>query len=169
MFQCFDVACASLPRSCGWLHLNFIPGNHRPPLSDGQPPLSADETAFLVAASEWVAAEGGYGHLQAAKPQTVAYALTDTPVGLAGWIVEKIRAWSDCGGSVERAFSLDALITNISIYWFTSTIGSSMRFHRVHLLRPMQFAPGERVLPPFGGSCVSARPDAASRLGGASL
>jgi pimeloyl-ACP methyl ester carboxylesterase len=69
---------------------------------------------------------------------------------LAAWIVEKMRAWSDCGGDVERVFTLDAILTNISIYWFTGTIGSAMRFYRENRLRPNHFAPGERVLPPLG-------------------
>ena len=132
------------------LHLNFIPGNYRPPLGDGQPPLSTEEKAFLEKASTWFDTEGGYHRLQSTKPQTPAYGLTDSPVGLAAWIVEKNRGWSDCGGDVERAFTFDALLTNISIYWFTGTIGSSIRFYRENRLRPLQFAPGERVLPPLG-------------------
>jgi pimeloyl-ACP methyl ester carboxylesterase len=76
--------------------------------------------------------------------------LTDSPAGLAGWIVEKMRDWSDCDGAVERAFTLDAILTNISIYWFTATIGSSMRFYRENRRSPVRFAPGQRVLPPLG-------------------
>ncbi len=138
------------PDRVAGLHLNLIPGSYRPPLGDGQPPLSADEQAFLAAASAWADAEGAYGHIQGTKPQTLAFALTDSPTGLAAWIVEKFRAWSDCGGDVERAFTLDALLTNISIYWFTGTIGSSIRFYRENRHHPMHFAPGERVLPPLG-------------------
>ncbi len=131
-------------------HINFVPGSYRPPLGAGQPPLAADEQAFLDATAAWAEAEGAYGHLHRTKPQTLAFALTDSPVGLASWIVEKFRAWSDCGGDVERAFTLDALLTNISVYWFTGTIGSSMRFYRENRLRPLRFAVGERVSPPLG-------------------
>jgi pimeloyl-ACP methyl ester carboxylesterase len=112
--------------------------------------LSAEESAFLAASAQWADGEGAYGHIQGTKPQTLAYALTDSPVGLAAWIAEKFRAWSDCGGTVERAFTWDALLTNISIYWFTSTIGSSMRFYRENRRWPVHFARGERVLPPLG-------------------
>ena len=63
------------------------------------------------------------------KPQTLAYALNDSPVGLAAWIVEKLRAWSDCDGDVERRFTKDELLTNITIYWLTETIGSSFRLY----------------------------------------
>jgi pimeloyl-ACP methyl ester carboxylesterase len=62
-------------------------------------------------------------------PQTLAYALHDSPAGLAAWIVERRRAWSDCGGDVERRFSKDDLLTTVSIYWHTRTIGTSMRFY----------------------------------------
>lgn len=62
-------------------------------------------------------------------PQTLAFALEDSPVGLAAWIVERRRAWSDCGGDVESRFSKDELLTTVSIYWHTRTIGSSMRFY----------------------------------------
>jgi pimeloyl-ACP methyl ester carboxylesterase len=62
-------------------------------------------------------------------PQTLAYALNDSPIGLAAWILERRRAWSDCDGDVERCFSKDDLLTTISIYWFTKTIGTSMRFY----------------------------------------
>ncbi|WP_312867380.1 epoxide hydrolase family protein [Amycolatopsis pithecellobii] len=138
------------PDRVAGLHLNFIPGSFRPPLGDGRPPLSADEEAFLDTAAKWFDVEGGYHRLQATKPQTPAYALTDSPAGLAAWIVEKMRGWSDCDGVVERAFTLDALLTNISIYWFTGTIGSSMRFYRENRLDPNHFGPGERILPPLG-------------------
>ena len=62
-------------------------------------------------------------------PQTLAYALEDSPVGLLAWLVERRRAWSDCGGDIEAAFSKDFLLTNASIYWFTRTIGTSMRYY----------------------------------------
>jgi pimeloyl-ACP methyl ester carboxylesterase len=138
------------PDQVSGLHLNFIPGSYRPPLGDGQPPLSAEEEAFRSNAAAWFDAQGGYHRLQSTKPQTPAYALTDSPVGLAAWIVEKMHGWSDCGGDVERAFTLDAILTNISIYWFTGSIGPSMRFYRENRLRPNHFAPGERVVPPLG-------------------
>jgi pimeloyl-ACP methyl ester carboxylesterase len=91
-------------------------------------------------------------------PQTLAYALNDSPLGLAAWIVERRRAWSDCDGDIERRFSKDDLLTTISIYWFTETIGTSMRFYKeclgmapwqpAHTRQPAVEAPtGIAVLP----------------------
>ena len=60
---------------------------------------------------------------------TAAFGLTDSPVGLAAWIVEKLRAWSDSGGEVERRFTKDEILTNVTVYWLTGTIGSSMRMY----------------------------------------
>src|SRR5882762_2808454 len=69
--------------------------------------------------------EGAYALIQGTRPQTLAHGLNDSPAGLAAWIVEKFRAWSDCDGDVEKRFSKDDLLTNIMIYWVTATINSS--------------------------------------------
>jgi hypothetical protein len=63
--------------------------------------------------------------LRSTNPQSLAHALNDSPAGLAGWIVEKFRSWSDCGGDVESRFTKDELLTDIMIYWATESIGSS--------------------------------------------
>ena len=70
-----------------------------------------------------------YAHQQGTKPQTLAVGLTDSPAGLAAWIVEKFRAWSDCDGDVERRFTKDELLTNITIYWVSGSIGPSFLFY----------------------------------------
>ncbi|WP_242851322.1 alpha/beta hydrolase [Clostridium sp. DMHC 10] len=77
--------------------------------------------------------------IQSSKPQTLAYGLSDSPVGLAAWIIEKFRAWSDCNGELQQKFSKDELLTNIMIYWVTNTIGSSARiyYENMHSLPPM--------------------------------
>jgi pimeloyl-ACP methyl ester carboxylesterase len=72
--------------------------------------------------------------VQSRDPQTLAAALSDSPAGLAAWIVERRRAWSDCAGDVESRFSRDDLLTTASIYWLTGTIGTSMRFYRESLI-----------------------------------
>lgn len=92
--------------------------------------LTTGERAYLDAVERWEGAEGAYAHVQRTKPQTLAYGLTDSPVGLAAWVIEKFRAWSDCGGDLERVYRLDELLTNVSIYWFTQTINASMRVYR---------------------------------------
>jgi pimeloyl-ACP methyl ester carboxylesterase len=101
-----------------------------PYVGPGAAPLTKAEQALLPARARWHEDEGGYVHLQRTRPQTLAYGLTDSPVGLAAWIVEKWRAWSDCDGEVERRFTKDQLLTTVMLYWVTGTIGSSFRFHR---------------------------------------
>lgn len=67
--------------------------------------------------------------VQAHGPQSLAWALNDSPVGLAGWLLERRFRWSDCGGDLESAFTRDFLLTTISLYWLTETIGSSLRIY----------------------------------------
>jgi pimeloyl-ACP methyl ester carboxylesterase len=89
-------------------------------------------------------------HIQGTKPQTLAYALNDSPGGLAAWIVEKFRRWSDCDGDVERCYTKDELLTNITIYWVTETINSSMRIYYERSHDAWNLAPGERIAVPCG-------------------
>lgn len=89
--------------------------------------LTAQEREHLMRVDAWVAAEGAYEHQQQTRPLTLAPALSDSPVGLLSWILEKHRSWSDCGGDVSTRFSDDYLITLASVYWFTNSIGTSMR------------------------------------------
>ena len=77
----------------------------------------------------WQETETGYSAIQGTRPQTIGYALEDSPAGLAAWIVEKFRAWSDCGGDIERSFTKDQLLTNIMLYWVTATATSSARLY----------------------------------------
>jgi pimeloyl-ACP methyl ester carboxylesterase len=81
----------------------------------------------------------GYAVVQAHGPQTIAYGLNDSPAGLAAWIVEKWRAWSDCGGDVESRFTLDELLTTVSIYWFTQTAASAARIYQDARVDPVDF------------------------------
>ncbi|MFT4584638.1 MAG: pimeloyl-ACP methyl ester carboxylesterase [Gammaproteobacteria bacterium] len=84
------------------------------------------------------AEESGYSALQATKPQTIAFALNDSPAGLCSWILEKRRTWSDCNGDVERRFSKDDLLTTMSIYWFTQSYGTSARYYYECVHNPWQ-------------------------------
>lgn len=103
------------------------------PVLTGEPAdLTPEELAWRDAARVWGATEGAYGAMHRTKPQTAAVGLTDSPAGLAAWIVEKLRAWSDCGGNVERSFTRDEILTNLTIYWLTGTIGSSMRMYHAN-------------------------------------
>ncbi len=127
-------------------HVTLVIGG--PYLGEGSAPLSEAEEAFMAERAEWRSEEGGYGHIQGTKPQTLAYGLTDSPVGLAAWIVEKFRTWSDCGGNVESVYTKDELLINVSIYWFTGTIGSSVRLYYESQRDPLQLGRDERILPP---------------------
>jgi pimeloyl-ACP methyl ester carboxylesterase len=93
----------------------------------GSRPLSKAERAYLEQYQRWSDVDRGYNAIQSTKPQSLGYGLNDSPVGLAAWIVEKFRSWSDCAGDVERRFSKDELLTNIMIYWATETITPSIR------------------------------------------
>jgi pimeloyl-ACP methyl ester carboxylesterase len=106
--------------------------------------LTPEERDWLQGAAAWGAAEGAYAAMHRSKPQTAAFGLTDSPAGLAAWIVEKLRAWSDGFG-----FTDDEILTNITIYWLTGTIGSSMRMYRANAaIPPAQHA--RRVEVPSG-------------------
>lgn len=91
--------------------------------------LSEPEKKYFQAAQAWMMQEGAYAMIQSTKPQTLAYGLNDSPAGLAAWIVEKFRAWSDCAGDVEKRFTKDELLTNITIYWATETINSAFLYY----------------------------------------
>ena len=110
------------------IHLTSV-NRPTPYLGPGSRELTEAEQAHIAQRERWMRDEGGYNHIQSTKPQTLSYGLNDSPVGLAAWIVEKYRTWSDCGGDVERRFTKDELLTNITIYWVTQTIGSSVRMY----------------------------------------
>jgi len=97
------------------------------PVLDGARPLSAAEHSYLTARQAEHGSDSGYAAIQSTRPDTLAAALADSPSGLAAWLAEKYRAWSDCGGDLESRFSKDTLLTTITLYWVTGTIGSSFR------------------------------------------
>jgi epoxide hydrolase len=111
------------------LHINFClagpPAGSRDP-NEGVPAAELERTRARQAFFE---TERGYFLEQSTKPQTIGSALDDSPAGLAAWIVEKFRAWSDSGGDVEKSFSRDDLLTNVMLYWVTQTATSSARIY----------------------------------------
>jgi pimeloyl-ACP methyl ester carboxylesterase len=110
------------------LHLNFILGRPADP-ADPLAGLTDEEKAQLKWKAEYDAHESGYQAIQGTKPQSLAYGMTDSPAGLAAWIVEKFKTWSDCGDEIETSFSKDHLLENIMLYWVTGTINSAMRLY----------------------------------------
>jgi len=110
--------------------------------------LSEAEKAMLAQRVQWLSDEGGYSHIQATKPQTLSYGLNDSPAGLAAWIVEKYRTWSDCGGDVESRFTKDELLTTITIYWVTQSINSSTRLYYESFFQAWDLAKDEKIQVP---------------------
>jgi pimeloyl-ACP methyl ester carboxylesterase len=125
---------------CQWLaleHPQRVAAVHRtsvgiPRYTGDRSLLTPEERAFVEGADRWLAIEGAYGAIHRTKPQTAAVGLTDSPAGLAAWIVEKLRSWSDCDGDLESVYTKDEILTLVTTYWLTGTIGSSMRMYRAN-------------------------------------
>jgi epoxide hydrolase len=113
--------------SVAGIHLNLIGAT--PVLDEDSEPLTPAEEAFLAGAERFFSEHGGYSQIQGTRPSTLAAGLSDSPAGLAAWIVEKFREWSDCGGDVESVFSKDELLTGITLYWLTNSIATSTRLY----------------------------------------
>jgi pimeloyl-ACP methyl ester carboxylesterase len=113
---------------CAAIHVNMPIGT--PPAE--KVPLSDADKADLAAMQTFQRDESGYAHEQGTRPQTLGVALNDSPAGLLAWIVEKFRAWSDCDGDPETVFTRDQLLTNVTVYWVTQTIASSVRLYWEH-------------------------------------
>lgn len=106
---------------------------------------SAGEEGWAQRGQNFFLQESGYFHMQCTRPQTVAFALEDSPVGLCAWLIEKRRGWSDCGGNVETRFSRDDLLTTVMLYWLTRSYGTSARYYYEAAHRPWQ--PAHRRTP----------------------
>jgi len=104
------------------IHLTDVPFGHILRKPDDP---SAAERKLFEHTDEWMQKEGAYAQIQSTKPQSLAQGLNDSPAGLAAWLVEKFRTWSDCGGQIESRFTKDELLTQIMIYWSTQSIGTS--------------------------------------------
>lgn len=146
-----------ISRILGSIDAEHVAGIHLNLCTAGPPPGVADPTAGVPAAelekmrerqAFWTDDERGYSAIQGTKPQTIGYALNDSPVGLAAWIVEKFRAWSDVNGDVESKFTKDELLTNITVYWVTETPTSAARLY--YELRHPGFPAAGRVEVPTG-------------------
>ena len=105
------------PKNLTGIHLNLLVVRRDPQLTD--------DKKYLAQLNHFLREETGYQAIQGTKPQTLAYGLTDSPAGLAAWIVEKFHSWSDCDGNPENAIPRDEMLANIALYWFTGAIGAS--------------------------------------------
>jgi pimeloyl-ACP methyl ester carboxylesterase len=93
----------------------------------GAPPLSIEEQSYVDHVARWDDTERGYSAVQSTRPQTLGYGLNDSPAGLAAWVLDKWRSWSDSGGDLDARFGRDALLTMLTIWWTSGSITSSMR------------------------------------------
>jgi len=142
-------------RLCG-IHLNMVvagppPGVENP--GEGLTPKEQQDVADLMAFQK---DETGYQSIQGSKPQTLGYGLNDSPAGLAAWIVEKFRTWSDCDGDVERRYTKDDLLTNVMIYWITQSITSSTRLY-YESMHSGRFAPASDPITVPTGAAIFPR------------
>ena len=123
------------------IHLNFVIA--QPPPGD----LSAEEQAQVARSAAFQAQETGYSAVQGTRPDSLTLAQTDSPAGLAAWIIEKFRVWSDCDGDVEKAFTRDALLTNVMFYWAPESVASAARIYYEARNDPASFRFGKVEVP----------------------
>ena len=129
---------ATYPERVAGIHLNMLlapPPRER--TEEDRPALDRDRF--------WRTHEAAYSRLQRTKPDSLTVAQSDSPAGLAAWIVEKFRTWSDCDGDVERAFSKDTLLTNLMFYWAPNSVASAARIYYENARDPAGVAARPRV------------------------
>jgi microsomal epoxide hydrolase len=128
---------AEFPESVAGIHLNMMPVRRDASALASPTP---EERRWLDELALFLKEETGYQWIQGTRPQTLAFGLTDSPAGLAAWILEKFQRWTDCGGDPRNAVPLDTMLANISLYWFTGAIGSSFwpYYARMHSPWPIR-------------------------------
>jgi pimeloyl-ACP methyl ester carboxylesterase len=119
-----------------------------PYLGPGAPPLSAQEQAYIGHVTRWDETERGYSAVQSTRPQTLGYGLNDSPAGLAAWVLDKWRSWSDSDGDLDARFGRDALLTMLTLWWATGSITSSMRDYYDNRWHGTTLGPDDRVRVP---------------------
>lgn len=129
------------------LHLNYISGSYKPYLADGES-ISEEVKVFQKYAMEWASKEAAYAYIQSTKPMTLAYGLNDSPVGLCAWILEKFYSWSDHSDAIYSIFTKDELLANVTLYWITQTIHSSVRIYNENSKAPMVFGKDDFIKVP---------------------
>lgn len=129
------------------IHQNMIAIRPDASIASG---ATEEERRFANEIAHWIYEESGYTWIQATRPQSLAYGMTDSPIGLAAWIVEKFHAWTDNDGNPEQAVSRDRMLANISLYWFTGAIGSSFWPYYARHRGDWPLPDGDTVDVPFG-------------------
>ena len=145
---------AALDRAhCRGLHLNLVVPTPPRDVPDPSVLVREHEKAWLAKTAQHVQQGTGYFHIQRTRSQTLAYALVDSPIGWCAWVTEKFHGWTDCERDGVRdprhAVSWDRMLTNISLYWYTGTIASSIRLYQEHALAESRAAerPGKVEVP----------------------
>ncbi|MEL0091237.1 MAG: epoxide hydrolase [Rhodospirillales bacterium] len=129
------------------IHQNMLSLNPAIP-APSNPTLAEEQYAREI--RKWAKEETGYIHIQGTRPQTLSFALSDSPAGLAAWIVEKFHVWTDHNGDFETVIDRDRMLANIALYWFTGAIGSSFWPYYDRLHGPWPIPDGKTVDVPFG-------------------
>ena len=135
------------PERLAGIHLNMLGLRRDTALPDNP---TEDETRYFEQRAHWMKEEVGYTWIQGTKPQALAYALTDSPLGLAAWIVEKFHTWSDHRGDLDGYLGRDDMLTNIMLYWVTGAIGSSFWPYYARMHGPWPIPDGARIGVPMG-------------------
>ena len=156
-----EALAAHAPEHVAALHLTDVPYTHL--FTIDAEDLTVEEQAYLAAGQQWQMTEGAYALEQSTKPHTLAVALGDSPAGLLAWIVEKLRTWSDCGGDVESVFSRDDILTWVTAYWVTNTIGTSFSSY-VEQSEPVSSVQAPTAVTIFPGDLVPAPRSFAERI-----
>lgn len=128
------------------IHVNLLAVRRDPTLKEPTP----EEQQFLKQLAQWLKEETGYQWIQGTRPTTLSFGLTDSPVGLAAWIVEKFQRWTDNDGTIETAVDRDLMLTNIMLYWVTGAIGSSFWPYYDRMHTPWPIPDGGKITVPTG-------------------
>jgi pimeloyl-ACP methyl ester carboxylesterase len=136
-----DSIASQAVDGCRGIHLNMV-------VAFGAPSADATprEQHAMDVMQQFQQFGSAYQQLQSTRPETLGYALADSPVGQAAWILEKLSAWSDCGGDARNVLSKDEMLDNIMLYWLTNSGASSARLYW-ETAQPGSFIPGEIALP----------------------
>lgn len=145
-FTCSAMGVRHADKLAG-IHLNMLSVNPGQPLPANPSPA---EQRYAEEIRRWAKEETGYIQIQGTRPQTLSFALTDSPAGLAAWIAEKFHIWTDHAGDFETVVSRDHLLANIALYWFTGAIGSSFWPYYDRLHGPWPIPEGRTVDVPMG-------------------
>ena len=131
------------------IHLNYIPSYYEPILSENNR-LSPAESKFIEDSNRWYDLNGAYAHIQKTRPMTLAYALSDSPVGLCAWIAEKMYTWSDESNQNLDSHLVGHILDNITLYWLTNSIYSSIRLYKSNSNTKLKVFKEDKINVPVG-------------------